>query len=514
MKPSQPASRRLTSRARLRRAGASGATLATVLGLALGGCAAVGPNFLRPKPGLPASWSAASEPAATSRPTPQPLRDAAWWAAFNDPVLTSLIERSAAANLDLRAASLRIAEARAQRRGTAAGAWPTVNLAGSWQGQRLSENTPTGRLFSLAGDLPGLSGAAISNPYGLYQVGFDAAWEVDLFGRVRRTVEAADAEVSAAVEDRRGVEVSLFGEVARAYVELRGLQLKRAVSVENLATARDLLRIATDRRSLGLASEIDVARAAAQANLIEAQLPLLDTQITGDINELSRLLDREPGALKAELGVARPVPPAPPEIAVGLPAELVCRRPDVRSAEARLHAAVARQGAAIADLYPRLTLLASGGYQAQDVGALLDWASRFGVIGPQLQLPIFDGGRRRARVELERYRAQEAEVGYARAVLGALHEADGALTAYAEEQSRRDSLIKTVDQDRAAVRLTRLRYRNGLDSILSSLDAERSLHQDELLLADSTTAVSLRLVALYKSLGGGWNGSAAAACDG
>ncbi|WP_447954387.1 efflux transporter outer membrane subunit [Sphingopyxis chilensis] len=477
--------------------------------LALGGCV-VGPDFQRPKPDMPAAWSA-SAAGPESRATSQGLQQPEWWASFNDPVLTSLMERAASANSDLRLAALRIQEARAQRNVAGAAAWPSLNAAGSWQGQRISESTPSGKLFGLVGDIPGppnAPGASVSNPYGQFQLGFDAVWEMDLFGGVRRSIEAADADAAAAIEDWRGVEVALFGEVARAYIDLRGAQLKRAVATENLATARDLLRIAKRRRLLGLSSEIDVSRAAAQASLIEAQLPNLEQQLVADINELSRLIDREPGALRTELESAKPVPPVPPEIAVGLPAELVCRRPDIRGAEKRLHAATARQGVAMADRFPRLTLTAAGGYQAQDLTNLLDWASRFGMIGPQLVAPLFDGGRRRAKVEVATYRTEAAAVDYGRTVLNALHEVDGALTAYAEEQKRRASIVQAVSQNRAAVRLARLRYENGLDSILGVLDAERTLHESESLSADSTAAISIRLVALYKALGGGWDGSA------
>ncbi len=482
---------------------------AVLAALALSGCV-VGPDFQRPKPDVPKAWSA-SGTGPQSRANSQSLEQPEWWAAFNDPVLTSLIERSASANRDLRLAGLRIQEARAQRAVVGAAAWPSLNAGGSWQGQRISENTPSGKLFGLLGDIPGLANSpssSVSNPYGQFQLGFDAVWELDLFGGIRRSIEAADADAAATIEDWRGVEVALFGEVARAYIDLRGAQLKRAVAMDNLATARDLERIARRRRILGLSSEIDVSRAAAQASLIEAQLPLLERQIVADINELSRLIDREPGALRTELESAKPVPSIPPEIDVGIPAELLCRRPDIRSAEKRLHAATARQGVAMADRFPRLTLTAAGGYQAQDLSNLFSWASRFGMIGPQLMAPLFDGGRRRAKAEVATYRTEAAAVDYGRTVLNALHEVDGALTAYSEEQKRRASIVAAVSQNRAAVRLARLRYENGLDSILGVLDAERTLHESEALLADSTTTISIRLVALYKSLGGGWDGSA------
>lgn len=477
--------------------------IAALLVLALGGCV-VGPDYEPPQAELPQAWPAKPSGTASS------IRiDAAaqtdWWTTFADPTLKSLIERAAAANPDVKIAAVRVLEARAQRAAIGTAGLPSVNASASWQGQRLSENTPTGRLFGTIGQIPGLDvSPASSNPYGQFQIGGDAVWEPDLFGRVRRGIEAADADVATAQEDRNGVILALYAEVARLYVDLRGAQLKRSVATQSLATARELLGLARKRRDLGLSNSIDVTRSEAQAELIEAQLPLFDRQIELDINELSRLLNLAPRALRSELTVSHPVPPVPAQITIGLPAELACRRPDIRSAEKRLHAAVARQGVATADLYPRITLFAAGGYQAQDATNLLDWASRFGVIGPQISLPIFDGGRRRRRVEIEAYRAQAARLGYAKTVLIALHEVDGALTSYSLEERRRAALAAAVEHGRNAVRLARLRYENGLDSVLDVLDAERSLHDNELVLADSTTAVSLRVVTLFKVLGGGW----------
>jgi NodT family efflux transporter outer membrane factor (OMF) lipoprotein len=474
--------------------------------LGLGACA-VGPDFHAPKPDVPAAWSATSSPGAASQAVAEPMPAAVWWASFGDPELTALMQRAAAANLDLKEAELRIGEARAQKDITAADALPSLNGNASWEGQRLSESTPTGKLFTQVGQIPGLpagAGLSIPNPYGQYQLGFDASWEVDLFGRVRRGVEAAKANIEAASWDQRGAEVSLFGEVARAYVDLRGAQAKRAITQESISTLRELLDLARQRRAAGLANEIDVSRAAAQVTAEEAALPGLDRQIAADINQLGELVDLQPGALKSELDTASAVPPVPPVVPVGLPADLARRRPDIQSAEARLHAATAQQGVAIADLYPRLTLSAQGGYQSEDIVHLVDWASRFGVVQPQLELPIFDAGRRRANVRLVDARAREAAIDYAKAVLGALREVDDALTAYDSEQTRRSSLGATVAQNRTAVALALDRYRSGVGDFLDVLDAQRTQQQNELQLADSTAAVSTDLVALYKALGGGW----------
>ena len=473
----------------------------------LAGCA-VGPNFKPPTPDVPATWSASAAPASPSQPsviTTAPAEDIArWWTSFNDPELTALVNRAAAANLEAREAVLRIAEARAQRDIAGAAQYPSLSGNTSYSIDRLSENTPTGALFSKVGSFPGLSGVSIPNPYSQYQLGFDASWEVDIFGRVRRSVEAAKADTSASVEDSRAVLISTLGDVGRAYLDLRGAQAKRRVTLENIATENDLRDLATKRRRAGLNSDIDEVRAEAEATSAEAQLPLLDQQITADINQLGKLIDREPGALKVELSVVQPVPGVPPTVPVGLPSDLARRRPDIREAEARLHAATARIGVAVADLYPKLTLGASGGVQSQALSSLTNWASRFITAGPTLELPIFDAGRRRATVRLQDVKAQEAALDYRRTVLTALEEVDNALAAYGTDQARRASLAQTDARDRDALDLERQRYASGVASFIDVLDAERTLKANELLLADTTTVVSVDLVALYKALGGGW----------
>jgi len=473
--------------------------------VALSGCT-VGPNFKPPTPDLPAAWSASAQTSAgqPSQVTATPADAAAWWTNFNDPELTSLVGRVADANLDAREAVLRIAEARAQRDVAAADEWPAVNANASGQVNRLSETTPTGALFSKVGQFPGLSGVSIPNPYDQYQVGFDASWEVDLFGRVRRSVEAAGAETQASVEDSRAVLISALGDVGRAYIDLRGAQTKRRVVEENMTTERDLLDLAAQRRRAGLNTEIDIARAAAEASSSAAQLPLLDRQITEDMNQLSKLMDLTPEALRAELSAPGATPAGPAVVPIGLPSELARRRPDIREAEARLHAATAQVGVAVADLYPRVTLNANGGLQAETVSLLSSWASRFLVAGPSVELPIFDAGRRRATVRLQSVRAAEAVLDYRRTVLGALHEVVDALAAYGADQQRRQALAETVARNQDAVDLARQRYASGVASFIDVLDAERNLEQDQLTLTESTTSVSIDLVVLYKALGGGW----------
>ena len=482
----------------------------------------VGPDFVRPTPQAPVHWSAratatpampdpqSSAPsAAPSRPstvTEQTTELRAWWSGFDDPLLNSLIERAVNSNLDLHAAMLRIDEARAQRAIAAAAYWPTVSVDASYSRQRFSLTTPTGSLLNAVGTAHTPGAPSIPNPYNQFQLSAGATWEIDLFGRVRRSVEAAQAGVQVSVEDHRAVLVSVLADVAQSYMELRGAQARLSVAKENLATINELLDLTRQRRAAGLTTHIDVANAIAQATATRAELPAFDLEITQSINQLSQLLAREPEALRSELDSAAPVPAVPSDVSIGLPAELARRRPDIREAEANLHAATAQIGVAVADLFPRLTLSANGGWQSDSGGNLLEWASRFGSMGPSFDLPIFDRGRWKT-VHLYDVRAQEAALAYQRTVLNALHEVENALAAYGADQQRRAWLDATVVQNREALALSRQRYESGVATFIDVLDVERTLQQNQLLLADSITAVTTDLVRVYRALGGGWQPS-------
>lgn len=500
--------------------------LLAIPALVLAGCT-VGPDFKTPQPDTPAGWTKdALQPVAKNEQQSRPssaMVDSQWWSSFKDPTLTSLIARASSANLDLRQAVLRIAEARAERDITAAAQFPSLSGNAGYTRERISEKTAfTSLLGSLGGahgspgsgpPAGGISGAipSLPNPFDQYQWGFDASWEIDLFGGVRRSIEAADATTEASVEDRNDMLVSLQGDVARYYIDLRATQLRRLVLEDDLASQREILDLTRDRARVGIGNDVDVANAAAEVTSTEAQLPPATAEITQDINQLSLLLAAPPGALRAELDTAKPVPPVPPEVPVGLPADLARRRPDIRRAEAQLHAATAQIGVAVAQLFPQLTLNADLGIQAQRFADLSSWAGRFFSLGPSLEVPIFSGGARRATVRLQDVKAQEAAVAYAGTVLSALHEVENALTVYGTEQSRHASLAATLAQNRIALDLSRQRYQSGIASFLDVLDAERTLQQTELSLTDSTAAVSTDLVALYKTLGGGWQTQAGAA---
>jgi NodT family efflux transporter outer membrane factor (OMF) lipoprotein len=505
----------------------TGATLSAMAlsAMALGGCT-VGPSWKKPSFFSPSSWFAGHPVTAddASLPTPQPI-DPRWWTLFHDQELTSLEDRVAAANLNVRLSTIRLAESRSQRQITGADQFPTLQADGSYTRERISQKGVLG-LFgggssggssfgsngSSANGTSGRSGAIPNSvtggtaipPFNLWQGGFDASWELDLWGRVRREVEGADATLEASAEARRDALLSVLAEVARDYLQLRGTQAQLQIATDTIDTARQSLALTKERYTAGLTTDLDVANAAAQLATDQAQVPQLRQQEAQTINALSFLLGQAPNALRAELITPGAIPPVPPHVPVGLPSELALRRPDIRQAEAQLHAATADIGVAVADFYPKITLDGSFGLQAlhfKDVG---NWAARQYGLGPTISLPIFEGGRLRATLELRKVEQQEAALSYQQTVLQAWHDVDNALTAYAEEQHRRESLMTAVAQNRIAVSLAQQRYTQGVADFLNVLDSERALLQARLQLADSTAIVSENLVQLYKALGGGW----------
>jgi NodT family efflux transporter outer membrane factor (OMF) lipoprotein len=510
------------SRARIAQPGMS--LLAALL---LSACT-VGPNFKPIQSWSPSSWFAArpkpaARPVVASVAVTEPINPA-WWSLLRDAELTSLENRVAAANLNVRLATIRLAESRSQRRITGADQFPTLQADGSYTRERVSQNgalslfggSGGGTSFASNGGnasggntMPGaipnsITGNKSVPPFDLWQYGFDASWELDLWGRVRREVEGADASVEASIDARRNSLLSVLAEVARDYVQLRGIQTQLAIAQDNIKTAQQSLDLTQARYRGGLTTELDVANAAAQVATDQAQIPQLEQQQDEQINALSFLLGEAPQALRAELIVPGTVPPVPPRVPIGLPSELARRRPDIRMAEEQLHAATADIGVAIGDFYPKVTLDGSFGLQALQFKQVGNWASRQYGAGPTISIPIFEGGRLRATLELRKVEQQEAALNYQQTVLQAWHDVDNALTAYSAEQRRRDSLDASVTQNKLALNLARQRYTQGVADFLNVLDAERALLQAQLQLADSTTTVSQNLVQLYKALGGGW----------
>ena len=473
------------------------------LGCALASCA-VGPNFVKPKPAVPAQWSATATTNGTEgagHVSAEHAQTVAWWSTFNDPTLTALVQRSAGQNLDVKQAVLRIEEAQEQTAVVAGGLWPSVSANASWSRQRLSTNTPNGAIFGL--HFPGLPPTLV-NPYSQYQLGLGASWTLDVFGTQRRSLEAANAQAQAALEGAHAALLSMVSDVAATYIDLRGAQLRRSILERSLATERDLLQLTRDRRNAGLTSDLDVENATAEVGTTQAEVPLADREITVDINELSELMASPPEALRAELEREQPVPPVPALVPIGLPSDLARRRPDIRQAEANLHAATAEVGVAVSNYFPQLTLTAQGGFQSEGLSQLIQTASRFASLGPSVELPIFEGGRLRATVRLQRVKAKEAAVAYAQTVLAALNQVEDALAAYGADQARRASLETAVTASRNARLLARERYQSGVASFIDVLDAERTEEQNALSLAEAQTTVSADLVQLYRTLGGGW----------
>jgi NodT family efflux transporter outer membrane factor (OMF) lipoprotein len=501
-----------------------------IVAVLLAGCT-VGPNFTKPDATLPSTWSASDQRARNIGPshvTPDPI-NTAWWASFNDPELVKLEDRVAASNLDLKVASLRLAESRAERSITAADQYPTIDGNASAVRERSSANgvmglagtTTTATNAATAANGTGGGVAALpsgkgSAPFNVFQAGFDASWELDLWGKVRREVESADASVDAQAEARRDLLLSTMAEVARDYIQLRGTQTDYAITLDNLNAAKDALRVTQERKANGLATELDVMQAASQVSSESALLPQLVQQEDETINRLSFLLGQAPGALRSELEETKPVPPTPPMVPVGIPSELARRRPDIREAEANLHQATAEIGVAKADFYPSITLSGSGSLQSLDFSKLGNWGSRQFSIGPSISMPIFEGGRLKATLNLRKEQQQEAAVNYQKTVLSAWHDIDNSLTEYSSQQQRHDQLQAEVQDDQKALYLAQAQYKAGTGTFLQVLDAERSLLSAQQDLTDNTTQISTTLVSLYKALGGGWESTypdAAATAD-
>ncbi len=466
-------------------------TSAAFLALVAAGCA-VGPNYQTASLTAPAHWSAPMTGGETD--TPAELAD--WWKKFHDPELDSLIERATRSNLDLRVAQARVREARAQYGLATANLGPTADAASSYSRLGTSHHQP------VLGSLPIPPGVPFEN--NVYQAGFDASWELDVFGGKRRAVEAAQAEVGAAEFGRRATLMTLLGDVARNYVEARGFQRRLAIARENVAAQAEALDITRDRLAHGLTGDLDVQQSATLLATTRAEIPELESSLQAAIHRLGVLLGQAPGSLLAELSAEAPIPTAPPEVPAGLPSALLQRRPDVRRAERQLAAATADIGVATADLFPKFSLTGVAGFTSVSASDWFTSGSRLWSVGPTVQWKIFDAGRVRANIKVQNARQEQALAAYEQTALTAFEEVENALVSYAKEQTRRQSLAEAVSSSQNSLQLARDLYKNGLTGFLNVLDAERSLYQAQDQLAQSDRAVSANLIALYKALGGGW----------
>lgn len=490
---------------RFRRWPTLAAALLVIGATGLSGCA-VGPDFKPEAPVAPAdfaSWHGGAADLALPLQAQRATTNVISWAAFQDETLADLQARALAANHDVQGALLRLAQSRSQRQATAAAGAPQVNLDASALRQRPSEDGTTARTIDVLRPVNRNELIeALSEPFNLFQAGFDASWELDLWGRVRRAVESADAQLTGSEAALAQVRLSIQAEVARRYFELRAAQRRIELARADIAAAAETLALVKVRADGGLTTDLDVTRQAAQLADLRARLPQLLAQEAQAMNQITLLTGERPGALNALLA-ARPARMAMaqlPDLSLGLPSEVALRRPDVQRAQAQLHAATASIGVAVADLYPRITIGAGFGYESTTGGKFGEWGSRQWQIGPTLQLPIFDAGRRRSVVALRQLQQQEAAVAYQQTVLKAWQEIDDALSAYAAERLRNRELGLRETNSRNAYELARVRYDNGLTDFLVPLDAQRTLIQAQREQADSNARLATDLVAIAKAL--------------
>lgn len=454
----------------------------------LNGCT-LGPDYRAPVPASPVRWQAAQGAAAEIKPVDlASLKQ--WWKNFGDARLDHLMELALAGNLDLKIALTRIDQARAERRSTQAELFPKVDIA---MGAQRNDNP-----------FPGLASGI---RYNLFELGFDALWEIDLFGRQQRRLEAASASLDAAKEQYSEALVTLSAELARTYVGYRSLQNQLRVTHANLDAQRHTLKLTEMIFNEGAGTRHDVVRARAQSENTEAQIPALEAQLIAALRRLEVLVGKQPGSLAAGLKEQGVVPAAPGRQLLASPAATIRHRPDLRVVERQLGAATALQGAAIAELFPKVSLSAFMGLRNTDLESLFKSAAfSYGTAANLIQ-PLLNFGRIRAGIELAEAQQREAYLAYEKAVLEALRETETALTRYLKEELRRQSLARAVADQRESVRLSQLRFQEGVISFLDVLDAQRALYLAEIELARSEAEASTHLISVYKALGGGANGS-------
>lgn len=456
--------------------------------LALSGCATVGPDYVRPDTSLSTTWHSELKGGLIAEEiSPQTLAE--WWYTLNDPELSSLIERAVTGNLDLKNAWARVREARARRGIAKAGLFPTLDASGSATWTESNNDTGTNRT---------------SQTSDLYTASFDAGWEIDIFGGVRRSIEAAEADIGASQEDLRDVLVSLLAEVAVNYIDLRTFKSRLSIAESNLESQNETYQLTLWRYQAGLSDELSVQQARYNLENTRGQLPTLRTGKEEALNRIAVLLGEQPGEVHSLLEHQGSMPVIPLTLAIGIPADVLRNRPDVRRAERELAAQSARIGVATADLYPKLTLSGSIGFETLKMNASPTSQTWSSSVGPGITWAIFRAGAICQNIEVQSALHEQALIVYEAAILSALEDVENALVAYAEEQNRRDNLQEAAQAAQKAAELAKLNYESGLTDFNNVLDAQRSLLTFQDQLAQSNATVTSNLVRLYKALGGGW----------
>jgi NodT family efflux transporter outer membrane factor (OMF) lipoprotein len=448
-------------------------------------------------------------PATFSKPATASASEADWWQTFNDPALTELVTRALASNPDVQQALSRVREAREQQRITSGRQGPQINASAQAADTRLSSNAlPTSLTNLFTGNTAQATSSGIGLPgeaFSIFQMGFDASWELDLFGGQRRANEAAQARTEAAVWSARDAQVVLAAEVANTYQQYRALQRRLAVADETLATERDALAFARVRFRNGLDTDSDVRRQEQSIEQAAAQREDLAAQADARLHALGFLLGLAPNALTGELSE---VPGAAPELVKvppGLPSELLKRRPDIRSAERQLAASTADVGVAAADLYPKITLTGALQLASRSLSSILDTDSRQDNVSGRISLPLLDRGRLRATVRLREAEADEAAITYRKTVFGALRDVEDALTRLDADRRRLEQLQASARSARDDADSAAARYRNGLIPAGDMLSARQGWQAAEDAQVQAEAAAAQDVAALYKALGGGWD---------
>ncbi|MBN8759813.1 MAG: RND transporter [Thiobacillus sp. 65-69] len=454
--------------------------------LTLAGCAAVGPDYLPPASDAPADWHQLT-PSATPAARAQTADDlTAWWQQLNDSLLTQLMDEALRASPDLQSARAKLREARARRDVADAGRYPELSASGNASRSRSSRETGSGATRNF------------------FSAGFDASWELDVFGGTRRAIEASEADLDTARASLDDTRVTLVAEVASAYVNVRALQLRLGIARANLAAQTETLQLTDWRQQAGLANTQDVEQARTNLEQTRAQIPALQASLTEAEHQLDVLLGLQPGNLHARLAGAGDLPALPARIAVGIPADTLRMRPDVRAAERRLAAETARVGVAEAARYPGFALNGSIGVEALTLGALGSGNAGTSSLLAGIAAPLFNAGRLRAQADAQDAVREQAQIAYTQSLLAALQDVENALSALARSQERQRALTDAADAARNAAALARQRYTAGLIDFQSVLDTERTRLSVEDSLAGTRADGVLALIRLYKALGGGW----------
>ena len=460
-----------------------------LLSIALGGCA-VGPDFVAPPAELPASWQCGAPTCGAG--------DVAhdWWRTFDDPEMASLVERAVSGNLDVLAMSNRLEQSRIHLKVNGASQFPNVGVGASY---RRAEESEKGWI-----DPSGRDG---KSPYELWGAAFDLSWEVDLWGHVRRRIEAAQAEVTMTSAEMDGVLLSVAAETASDYLKLQGVREQLSVTRESLLIAERSLALVNSRYENGVTTRLDVHNATALISTVRARMEALGAEQVRLLNALAMLVGQAPGTLDDEL-LKSPsrTNDDTHEIPVGIPSEIARRRPDIRMKEADLHRATAEIGAAKADFYPRVILGANYGYQTLNGSSFGSWAAQQWSYGPSLYLPLFQGGRLVGTLALRRAQQQAAAIAYRKTVLLAWHEVSNVLSDYAAQEREHRHLTEAVEQNREALAVAEQRYKEGAIDYLNVLNVQRTLLLAQSARVESGTKTAIGRVRLYKALGGGWPG--------